>query len=290
MDCGSVEARNAPVARSLYAALAVNALVCAAEFWGSRWASSLALAADAAHNAVDCAAIALGIFAYFLSRRPPDARRTFGYRRVEVLAALANGLGLWIVAAFILRGAYLSRASPAPVKGYVMLGFSCLGLVMNAASGLVVYISGRSNINARAVFFHLFSDALSSVAAVSAALVIIKTGWMAADAAASAAICVVIIGASFSLIGDAVHILLEGVPEHLDPGDLRRALEGLSGVSQVHDLHVWSLTQGSEALSGHLVVGPGAVREDVLGRAGSLLRDLFGISHVTLQIEREDCR
>ncbi len=278
--------------RSLFAALALNGLVAAVEFAGGFWVGSLALITDAAHNAVDCAAIAAGIFAHFLSLRPPDQKRTFGYRRAEVLAALANGLGLVVVAAIIAREAWVGLEHPlaGSIKAVPMLAIACLGLICNGASSLYVYRSGRSNINARAVFLHLFSDALSSVAAVWAALVIMETGWRQADLAASAVICLIILASAASLIAEAVHILMEGAPAHLDLEQIRQALLELPGVSEVHDLHLWSLTAGSEALSGHLVLAPGGFPEAALKAGRRLLSERFGVCHITLQIEKEEPR
>ncbi|MDE1975736.1 MAG: cation transporter [Elusimicrobia bacterium] len=289
MNCAREPAPPRHSPKGLFAALALNAAISAAEFAGGLWLGSLALMADAAHNAVDCAAIGLGIFAHFVSLKPPDQKRTFGYRRAEVLAALANGLALLAVAAVIAHAAYSGFARPLhhQIPPGPMLAFACVGLVFNSASGLYVFISGRANINARAIFLHLFADALSSLAAIAAAAVIWKTGWQGADAAAAAVICVVIAASAFSIVADAVHILMEGAPAHLDLGEIRRELASLAGVGEVHDLHLWSLTEGSEALSGHLVVAPGRDAEAVLGAGRRLLEERFGISHVTLQIEKE---
>ncbi|HVC09401.1 MAG TPA: cation diffusion facilitator family transporter [Elusimicrobiota bacterium] len=289
MNCPEAEPRPRNSPKSLFAALALNGLVSAAELGGGLWLGSLALVADAAHNAVDCAAIGLGIFAHFLSLKPPDLKRTFGYRRAEVLAALANGLGLLAVAGVVLRASYFGFKAPhpRPILPMPMLAFACVGLFANGASGLYVFWSGRANINTRAIFLHLFADALSSLAAIAAALIIWRTGWQKADAAASAVICAVIAASALSIIADTVHILMEGAPAHLDLDEIRRELSSLSGVSEVHDLHLWSLTEGSEALSGHLVVAPGRDAEAVLDAGEALLAERFGISHITLQIEKE---
>ncbi len=292
MNCAPLPPRPRASSKGLFAALALNGLISVAEFAGGLWLGSLALMADAAHNAVDCAAIGLGIFAHFVSLKPPDQKRTFGYRRAEVLAALANGLALLAIAAVIARAAYSGFTAPRlrPIPPGPMLAFACLGLVFNSASGFYVFVSGRANINARAIFLHLFADALSSLAAIAAAAVILKTGWQGADAAASAVICVVIAASAFSIVADAVHILMEGAPPHLDLGEIRRELVSLGGVGEVHDLHLWSLTEGSEALSGHLVVASGRDAEAVLDAGRKLLEERFGISHVTLQIEKGKAR
>lgn len=256
------------------------------ELLGGWWSGSLALIADAMHLGVDLISLGLTLFAAVISRRPPDARRTFGYKRLEVLAALGNGVALWIATGVILREAYARLEFPMPVAAPAMLAVACLGLVCNTASGAILYSSSKKNINMRGAFLHVMSDALGSLGAIAAAVVIMRTRWYQADAIASALICMGIILTSFWLLRDSIHILLEGAPAHLDLEEIRAALAGLSGVKEVHDLHLWSLTQGSESMSGHLVVEPGRDFGEVLKEGTALLKEKFGLSHVTLQIEK----
>jgi cobalt-zinc-cadmium efflux system protein len=191
------------------------------------------------------------------------------------------------VAAILLRSAYFSFENPKPVKAVAMLWLAGMGLVGNAVSSLLVFSAGKSNINARAIFLHLASDVLSSAAAIAAGLIILKTGWAYADAAATVVICLIILGASLWLVKDAVHILLEGAPSRLDLEEVRAALQSIEGVREVHDLHLWSLTSGSESMSGHLVVKRGLNHETVLDSGRRMLEEKFGLTHVTLQIESE---
>jgi cobalt-zinc-cadmium efflux system protein len=186
----------------------------------------------------------------------------------------------------ILREAYERLVFPTPIAGGQMLAIACVGLVCNLASGAILYRSSKTNINARGAFFHVMSDALGSVGAIVAAVVVMRTRWYQADAIASGVICVGIVAASYWILRDAVHILLEGAPAHLDIEEIRGALSELPGVKEVHDLHLWSLTQGSESMSGHLVVEPGRDHGDVLSAGRMLLKERFGLSHVTLQIEK----
>ena len=272
--------------RPLAKAFAVTCFVFVAEIFGGWWTGSLALLADAAHMGVDLVALGLGLFAAKLAQRPPDAKRTFGYQRVEVLAALGNGVGLWVATGVILREAYSRFLFPTPIAAGEMMGFGAMGLACNLYSGCILYASSRGNINLRGVFLHVVGDALGSVGVLAAGAVILKTGWFEADPIASALICVGIVVTSFWLLRDSIHILLEGAPAHLDIEEIRSALSGLPGVREVHDLHLWSLTQGSESMSGHLVVEPGRDSHEVLKAATELLKERFGISHVTLQIEK----
>ncbi len=258
------------------------------ELAGGWWTGSLALIADATHMGVDLAALGLSLFAAKMSLRPPDAKRTFGYKRVEVLAALGNGLGLMLLTGAILREAVSRYARPQPIKAPEMVAIATVGLLCNLVSGTILYRSSRENINLRGAFLHVASDAVGSLGAIAAGLVILTTGWRQADAVASGLICVGIVLTAFWLVRDSVHILLEGAPTHLNLEEVRAALSALPGVTEVHDLHLWSLTRGSESMTGHVVVAAGQAPARVLADAAELLKGRFGIAHVTLQIEPGD--
>lgn len=272
----------------LKVAFALTAALFVAEVAGGLWTGSLALLADAAHMAVDLASLGLGLFAAWVSRRPPDPKRTFGYRRVEVLAALANGVGLWLVVGFLLREALERWRHPAPILVVPMLAVAVAGLAANLVSAAVLQRGARDNINLRAVMLHVLSDALGSVGVIVAGLVIARTGHLEADPAATFFVCIIIVLASWRLVRDSIHILLEGTPEHLDLDAVRAALSGVAGVSEVHDLHLWSLSAGSESMSAHLVVSRGADPQSTRKSAAALLAERFGLSHVTLQVEDLD--
>lgn len=276
--------------KTLSWAFLLTAVFFLVELLGGIWTGSLALMADAMHMGVDLIALGLGLFAARVSLRPPDAKRTFGYKRVEVLAALGNGVGLLVATGIILREAYGRYGDPSPVRAGPMVAIAFFGLLCNLVSGAILYRSSRDNINLRGVFLHIVSDAVGSLGAIIAGLIILKTGWHGADPLASALICIGIVFTSFLLVRDSIHILLEGAPSHLDLEEVRSALSGLPGVQEVHDLHLWSLTKGSESMSGHLVVRSGDSPGLTLKAGTDLLKSRFGLSHVTLQIEDTDIK
>lgn len=278
--------RSAAPMRAVGFAFGLTAVIFFVELIGGWWTGSLALMADAMHMAVDLIGLGLTLGAAYFSTRPPDAKRTFGYKRVEVLAALGNGVGLWVATGIILREAWARLVFPTPIAGSEMLYIALVGLACNAASGAILFSSSRHNINLRGAFLHVISDAMGSLGTIAAAVVVIELRWYQADALASVLICVGIVFASFWLLRDSVHILLEGAPAHLDIEEIREALGGLSGVKEVHDLHLWSLTQGSESMSGHLVLAEGSDPLVVLEAGRELLRERFQLSHVTLQVEK----
>jgi cobalt-zinc-cadmium efflux system protein len=277
--------RGSSAVRLLTQAFAVNVAVFLAELFGGWYTGSLALLADAMHVGVDLMGVGLGLFAAKMSMRPPDKKRTFGYQRVEVLAALGNGIGLWIATGVILREAWGRFVFPTPVAAPEMMGFATLGLAANLFVGYLLYPSSRDNINLRAVFLDAAFDALGALGVLVSGAVILRTGWFQADPVASVLICVGIVFSSFRLLRDSIHILLEGAPSHLDLEEIRSALGALPGVKEVHDLHLWSLTQGKETMSGHLVLEPGVSQAEALKAGTALLKSRFGLSHVTLQIE-----
>ncbi|MDE2491223.1 MAG: cation transporter [Elusimicrobia bacterium] len=273
--------------RPLAAAMALTAAIFVAEVAGGWWSGSLALIADATHVAVDLLGLSLSFFAARLARLPADPKRTYGYRRVEVLAALGNGVVLMLATGFILREAWSRWVFPTPVAARPMLAVAVLGLCANLASAAILWRGGRTNINVRGALLHVLSDAAGSLGAIAAAIAILTLNWLEADALASALICVGIVLTAYWLLRDSVHILLEGTPAHLDLEEVRAALAGLDGVREVHDVHLWSLTQGQEAMSGHLVVADPRRACDALEAGKALLAERFGLTHVTLQVEPE---
>lgn len=270
---------------SLSWALGITATFFVVELVGGWWTGSLALISDALHMGFDMTALALGLFAARVSRRPADPKRTFGYQRVEVLAALANGVALILVTGVILREAYARFLSPQEIKAKEMLIIAVFGLLSNLAAGAVLLRSSRSNINLRGAFLHVLADAMGSVGAIAAGIVILKTGWLQADPLVSLLICAGIVVTSYWLVRDSVHILLESTPAHLELEEIRSALEALPGVRSVHDLHLWSVTRGTESMSGHVVVEGDAHTAATLRAGAKLLKERFGITHVTLQVE-----
>jgi cobalt-zinc-cadmium efflux system protein len=267
--------------RPLVWAFAITFFIFLVELAGGVWSGSLA------HMAVDLAAMGIGLFAAWAAGRPADDKRTFGYHRVEVLAALANGVALWIIVGVILHEAWLRYNAPQDIRVVEMVAIAVVGLLANLISAALLFKHSHGNMNVRGVMLHVLSDALGSVGAIAAGVALWTMGWKGADPIASVFICAIISIASFKLIREAIHILLEGAPSHVDLGALRRELANIDGVVDVHDLHIWSLCSENVSMSGHLVVGSGHDEHSVRRAAQKTLSDAFGISHVTLQIEKK---
>ncbi len=269
----------------LTATLVLSAVYLLAEVAGGVLTGSLALLADAGHMLADVGALALSLFAFWLAERPASAARTFGWRRFEILAALANGVALALVAVGVLVEAAQRLHTPPPVNGLAAFGVATGGLLVNAI-GLLLLRHGRErSLNLRGAWLHLVGDALGSVAAMAAGLAIWAFDWRAADPLASAAIALLVLRSAWALLRETVDVLLETAPSHVDVDELRAALVAEAGVASVHDLHVWTITSGMVSLSCHVHCAPDADGHALLLRLQELLRRRFGIQHATLQIE-----
>jgi cobalt-zinc-cadmium efflux system protein len=270
--------------------LIVSSVLSLAELVGGYLTNSLALMSDAAHLFTDVAALGLALFAIWVCGRPASQSKTFGYYRAEILAALVNGVVLWMVVLFILIEAWRRLLDPPPVAGRGMLVLAVLGLLANAFVALRLREHQAHSLNLRGAYLHVLSDLLGSLGAVGAASAIVLTGWYSADALASGLIAALILVGSWTLVRDAVDVLMEAVPSHVDVEALQSALEQVPGTEEVHDLHVWSLTTGRYALSAHAVAS-GAVGDDaILAAMAELCAREFRIDHVTIQIEHESRR
>jgi cobalt-zinc-cadmium efflux system protein len=248
---------------------------------------SLALLADAAHMLTDAGGLALALFAIWVSARPPTPAKTYGYYRAEILAALVNALVLLIVAGAVLIEAYERIWMPRPVLAGPMLIVAAVGLVVNLICAWLLHHGAQASLNVRAAYLEVLGDALSSVGTIVAAGVVLVSGWTVADPLVSAAIAIFIVPRTIRLVKQAVNILLEGTPAHLELGEIDTAMRGVRGVRRVHDLHVWTLTSGREAMSAHVVVDDVAESERLLGELHAVLHARFGIDHTTIQIETE---
>lgn len=255
------------------------------EVVGGLATGSLALLADAGHMLSDALAVGVALFAIWLARRPPTPRRSFGYRRAEILAALANGVTLVAVAAWILIEAIRRLDNPPDVLGGWMLVVALAGLASNAVAALLLLRSGRGTLNVEAAFRHVVADVLGSVGVIVAAVVILTTGWSLVDPLVSAGIAVLIAASAWGVLREATHVLLEGTPSDIDLEELTRTILDVPGIESVHDLHVWTITSGFDALSAHVLVGRD---EDCHARRRAVetaLESRFGIAHTTLQVE-----
>ncbi len=265
--------------------LSLAATYMVAEVVGGFWTGSLALLADAGHMLSDVGALTLTLFALWLSDRPSPTARTFGYRRIEILAALANGTALVVVAVLILFEAWERSSAPPTVRGLPMLLIATGGLVVNVI-GLALLNRGKDqSLNLRGAWLHLLSDALGSVGAMAAGISIWLFDWSFADPLASALIAVLVLWSAWALLRETVDVLLESAPPHLDVDEISSALCGVPGVAEVHDLHVWTITSGMVSLSCHVTARDHDPPSQLLGRLQDVLRQRFSIEHVTIQVE-----
>jgi cobalt-zinc-cadmium efflux system protein len=248
---------------------------------------SLALLADAGHMLTDAAGLGLALFAIWVGGRPPTPAKTYGYYRAEILAALVNALVLLVVSTAILVEAWQRFRSPPPVLAGPMLVVAALGLAVNFVCAWLLQRDAAASLTVRAAYLEVVADALSSVGVVVAAVVVMLTGWTVADPLVSAAIALLIVPRTWSLLRQAVNVLLEGTPAHLVLGDIEEAMIQVPGVRRVHDLHVWTLTSGREAMSAHVVVDDVGHSERLLEALHAVLHARFGIDHTTVQLETE---
>ncbi len=276
--------------RSLRWALALTGSFLIAEVVAGILTGSLALISDAAHMLTDTVAIAIALAAIRIGKRPPDARRTFGYQRFEILAAAFNALLLFAVAAYILFEAWQRLRNPVPVASLGMLVVATLGLLVNLASMRLLAGGKDASLNVKGAYLEVWSDMLGSIGVIAAALVIRFTGWTWVDTVVAVAIGLWVLPRTWILLRDTVNILLEGVPEGIDPDAVAKAMTSVPGVASVHHLHVWAITSGSVNLTAHVVVERGAPAEDeVMPALRTLLHDRFAIEHTTLQCESRPC-
>ena len=271
--------------RALAVVLALTAGFTAVEIVGGLLTGSLALLADAGHMLSDNLSLGLALLAAWLAQRPATPDKSFGYRRAEILAALANGVTLVAVSVWVFIEAYSRLRDPTEVLGGPMLAVAALGLLVNAVGGIILYRSGGESLNVQGAMRHVFADALGSVGAIVAAALIILTGWRYADPLIGVAIGLLILGSSWKLLKDSTNILLEATPPNLDATEVGRRMAAADGIVEIHDLHIWTITSGFPALSAHVLVGP---QEDCHARRreleGLLAQD-YGVSHTTLQVD-----
>jgi len=272
--------------RRLSLVLGITAAVMVAEAVGGWLAHSLALLADAGHMLADVAALGLSLVVAHLAQRPATAERTFGLLRLEIVAALVNGAALLAISLGIALEAYHRFGAPQPVRGALLLGVAAVSLVANAAGAAILHRGHRHSLNQRGAYLHIVGDVLGSAGALAAGAIILATGWVQADPLISVLIALLILGSAWRLVKESTAILLEAAPAHIALADVHDCIASIPGVASVHDLHVWTVTSGVIAMSGHLVVqNPGdnqRVLEAVQQRLGGM-----GIGHVTVQMERD---
>jgi cobalt-zinc-cadmium efflux system protein len=271
--------------KALAVVLALTLTYMVAEIVGGLITGSLALLADAAHMASDNVALGLALFAFWLSAKPPTPNRSFGYKRTEILAALFNGITIVAVSLWIFYEAYRRLQDPPEVLGGWMMAVAVVGLLVNLAGTVILTRSAGENLNMQGALRHVMADLLGSIGVIVAAVVIVVTGWSYADPMISAFIGALILVSSYKLLKDSVGILLEGSPPGIDAEEVGRNMARMQGVTEVHDLHIWTVTSGFPALAAHVLVG---AEEDCHGRRReleALLINEYGIEHTTLQVD-----
>jgi cobalt-zinc-cadmium efflux system protein len=271
----------------LWAALALVGTFLLVELGLAIWTGSVSLLADAVHMLVDAGGILLSLGAIWFAERPATAKKTYGYYRVEILAALINSVVLCVVALGILWHAWHRLWAPPDVPALPLIITAAVGLVVNLVTMALLHEGASESLNVRAAYLEVWGDAMSSGAVLLAGAVIAFTGWHAADPLAGAAIGLLILPRTFALVSHAVNVLLEAVPPHLDLAEIEAAMVGVAGVRRVHDLHVWTLTSGREAMSAHVTVEPGTGGDRLLHDLHVLLHARFGIDHTTIQVESD---
>jgi cobalt-zinc-cadmium efflux system protein len=282
------EVHTTAAARSrgaLVATLALTGGFLVVEAIAALVTGSLALFADAGHMLADAGGLALALFAVWIAARPATAEKTYGYYRVEILAALVNAVVLLGVAGWILFEAWQRMFAPPPIAASPMLVVASVGLLVNLVCAWLLHAGAGESLNVRAAYLEVLSDAMTSAGVIVAAAVVLLTGWTLADPITSAAIAVMIVARTWALLKQAVNVLLEGTPAHLELGEIERAMRDVPGVQRVHDLHVWTLTSGREAMSAHVVVTDVRESDRLLGELHTVLHARFGIDHTTIQLE-----
>jgi len=267
--------------------LVITAVFMVVELIAGWVSGSLALVADAGHMLTDVGALGLSLFTAVLARRPADLKRTYGYLRWEILAALVNGATLFGLAAWVVVEAVGRIARPHPIQAALFAVVAGLGLCVNGVSLYVLHGHRHGSINVRGAYLHIVGDALASIGTVLAAIVVATTGWTPADPLISIVLALLILGGAWRLVRESTDILLEAVPRHIALDDVRRRMLDVSGVRDVHDLHVWTVTSGVVAMSGHAVVPELTGHPRALTGLKEALAGM-GIGHATIQLEVED--
>jgi cobalt-zinc-cadmium efflux system protein len=268
--------------------LALTAWYMFAEFFGGLWTGSLALLADSGHMLADVAALLLALIALWFGARPATPNKTFGYYRLEILAALINGVGLTLISFFIFYEAYLRLYAAPEIRSVPMTIVAAGGLVINLICARLLHRDRQDDLNMRGAWLHVIGDAMGSAGAIAAGLLIVAFRWNIADPLISVLIGALIIWSSWHLMRDATNVLLEGTPAHINLAAVEDAIMETDGVSNVHDLHVWTITSGHEALSAHVIHAYSISQSNLLKELRAKLHDRFGVDHLTIQMETAD--
>ncbi|TVY03277.1 cation diffusion facilitator family transporter [Cohnella terricola] len=273
--------------KGLTIALVITAGIMVLEFAGGLLTNSLALLSDSGHMLSDASSLALSLVAFWFAARPASPNKTYGFYRFEILAALFNGVTLFVIAGFIMREALHRFSSPPEVSSLSMILIATVGLIANLLSALALIRKGdvKNNLNLRSAYLHVLGDALGSVGAIAAGLLMLAFGWYIADPIISVLVSLLILRSAWGVIKHTVHILMEGTPMTVDQDAVISTLIRIEGVVDVHDLHIWTITSGLDSLSCHLLIEDKADHQAILQQAIKLIEDEFKIQHATIQIE-----
>jgi cobalt-zinc-cadmium efflux system protein len=279
------------ISRGFVLAIGLTAVTLVAEVIGGFWTNSLALLSDAAHVFMDLFALVLSLAAIYLAGKPATDRRTYGWHRAEIFASLINSATLLLIGVGILHEAWLRFQHPEAVKSKEMFIIATIGLVMNLAAATQLHGHSHEDLNVRSAFLHVIGDAIASVGVIIGGLVMLYTGWFVVDALVSAAIALIIGWGSIRLLREAGHILLEGVPAHVQVDDVVAKMRAVDGVNDVHHLHVWSICSHISALSAHIDILPDyrLHQGEIVGTIEQMLEHDYHITHTTLQGECSRC-
>jgi cobalt-zinc-cadmium efflux system protein len=277
--------------KELLIATGITAMVMVAEFVGGLLTNSLALLSDAAHMLTDVLALLLSVLAFRFSTKPPTKKTTFGFYRLEIFAAQINGGILVFLSLFIFYEAYKRVLEPEPIKSLLMIIVAGIGLSANIVSALVLHKSSKKNLNVKASFLHVVGDLLSSVGVITGGVIIHFTGWYVIDPILSVMIGLIILKGAYGIVMETANVLLEAVPKHVNLEQLIREIEAVGGVESFHDVHLWTITSGIYALSGHVLIRDQMVSEStqILEKIREHLRTRYNITHTTFQFECESC-
>jgi len=277
---------NVETRRRLTLALAITAVVLVVEFIGGWLAGSLALLADAAHMLADVAALGLALIAAWIAQRPATPERSFGFLRLEILAALVNGAVLFAIAIGIGVEAWQRLRVPQLVNGPLLIAVAAVGFIANLAATVVLHRGHEHSLNQRGAYLHVLGDLLGSLGALVAGVLVLALGWVLADPLISVLIGALVLVSAWRLVKESTDVLLEATPRHIAMADVHDRIASVPGVESVHDLHLWTVTSGVVAMSGHLVVKNPTDNQPVLEAVQDRMRAL-GIQHVTVQMEKD---
>jgi len=277
---------NVETRRRLTLALVITAVVMLVELIGGWFAGSLALLADAAHMLADVAALGLALIAAWIAQRPATPERSFGFMRLEIFAALVNGAVLFAIAIGIGVEAWQRLRVPQLVNGPLLIAVAAVGFIANLAATVVLHRGHEHSLNQRGAYLHVLGDLLGSVGALIAGVIVLASGWVVADPIISVLIGGLVLVSAWRLVKESTDVLLEAAPRHIALSDVHERIASVPGVESVHDLHLWTVTSGVVAMSGHLVVKNPTDNQPVLEAVQDRMRAL-GIQHVTVQVEKE---